>query len=313
MPRKLRVEYPGAIYHVTSQGNRLQATFKDDEDRHVFMEAVGAACAKTGWQIHAFCLLPNRFDLVVETPRANLVAGMKWLVGTYTGSFNRRHRTSGSLFRGRYKALIVDESDDGYLKTVCDFVHLHPAGAKWAGRAKALSDYPWSSLKWYLQPRRERPVWLCVERLLAAHGIAQDSVAGRREFGRRMEKRGAAKDDPAEFKGVRRGWYLGDLKFRRQLLAQMKAQTGKHGGEDASMASSIAQAQRIVRDGLKRLGWTPADLNARAKGHPEKVKLAARLRAETTVTLKWVAKRLRMGVWTGLNHLLYLHRRAESK
>ena len=126
MARKLRVEYPGAIYHVMNRGDRREAIFQDDKDRELFLTTLGEACTKTGWQVHALCLMPNHFHLVVETPQADLVAGMKWFLGAYTGRFNRRHKLFGHLFSGRYKALVVDGSGTGYLKTVCDYVHLNP-------------------------------------------------------------------------------------------------------------------------------------------------------------------------------------------
>ena len=87
--------------------------FKDDEDRHGFVRALGEACEKTGWQVHAYCLMTNHFHLVLETPQANLVAGMKWLLGTYSNRYNRRHRRFGHVFAGRYKALVVDGSGNG--------------------------------------------------------------------------------------------------------------------------------------------------------------------------------------------------------
>src|SRR5213593_1680583 len=92
MARKVRVEYPGAIYHIVSRGNHREAIFRDDEDREQFISTLAEACAKTGWQVHALCLMSNHFHMVVETPRANLIAGMKWLLGTYTSRFNRRHK-----------------------------------------------------------------------------------------------------------------------------------------------------------------------------------------------------------------------------
>jgi len=309
MARKLRVEYPGAIYHVTNRGDRREPIFKDDADRQRFLMTLGQACGKTGWQIHALCLMPNHFHLVIETPQANLVAGMKWLLGTYTGRFNRRHRQFGHVFSGRYKALIVDGSGNGYLKTVCDYVHLNPSRAKLLGREQKLGSYGWSSLRWYLQPRRKRPAWLRVDRLLGEHGIPQDSQAGRREFRRRMELRHVAEDDPAQWTGVRRGWCLGDKTFRKELLSQMKEQLREHHSGEERAQTEAEQAERIVRAGLKRLGWQEADLEARAKGDREKLKLAVRLRAETSVTVKWIAQRLHMGTWTHLNHLLYWQRR----
>src|SRR5208282_1616047 len=115
MARKLRVEYPGAIYHVMNRGDRWEPIFRDDADRKRFVESLGEACARSGWQVHAYCLMPNHFHLVVETPVPTLVAGMKWFWGTYTGRFNRRHKLFGHLFSGRYKALIVDGSGNRYL------------------------------------------------------------------------------------------------------------------------------------------------------------------------------------------------------
>ena len=144
MARKLRVEYEGAIYHVMNRGDHREAIFLDARDRQVFLATLGQACAKTGWQVHALCLMANHFHLVVETPNANLAAGMKWCLGTYTGRFNRRHKFFGHLFSGRYKALIVEGSGTGYLKTVCDYVHLNPVRAKLLKPEQPLREYPWS-------------------------------------------------------------------------------------------------------------------------------------------------------------------------
>jgi putative transposase len=313
MARKLRVQYPGALYHVMNRGDRRESIFQDDKDRELFLTTLGEGCAKTGWQVHALCLMPNHFHLVVETPQANLVTGMKWFLGTYTGRFNRRHKLFGHLFSGRYKALVVDGSGTGYLKTVCDYVHLNPARAKLLRPEERLASYRWSSLRWYLQGWRKRPEWLRVGRLLGEHGIPSDSAAGRREFGVRMELCRRSEDSVEPFKRVRRGWYLGDRAFREELLGQMKEQMREHHYGEERAATEQEQAEKIVREGLKRLGWKEADLEARRKGDKGKVKLAVRLRAETTVSVKWIAARLRMGTWTHLTHLLYWHRRGRTR
>src|SRR6266851_2474155 len=180
MARKLRLEYPGAIYHLMNRGDRREPIFRDDCDRQRFRETLAEACAKTDWQVHAYCLMSNHFHLVIETPRANLVAGMKWLLGVYTKRFNIRHKLCGHLFAGRYKALIVDGSGSGYLRTVCDYVHLNPIRAKLLKGQEPLQRFGWSSYGEYLKPPSQRPKWLRMDRLLGEKGIPKDSAAGRR-------------------------------------------------------------------------------------------------------------------------------------
>ena len=158
MPRKLRIEYEGALYHVINRGDRREPIFRDDPDRKRFLETLGEACAKTDWQVHALCLMGNHFHLVVETPKANLVAGMKWFLGTYTARFNRRHKLFGHLFAGRYKALVVDAASPGYFRTACEYVHLNPVRAKLLAAEQSLRDYAWSSYPEYLKsPTRRWP------------------------------------------------------------------------------------------------------------------------------------------------------------
>src|SRR5436309_13544054 len=232
MARKLRLQYEGAVYHIMNRGDRRQDVFRDDKDRVRFLDTLGEACAKTDWQIHSLCLMRNHFHLVVETPKANLVDGMKWLLGTHTSRFNRRHKLFGHLFSGRYKSLFVDGSGNGYLKTVCDYVHLNPARAKLLSVRQRLSDYRWCSYGEYLKDRARRLPWLRVDRLLGEHGIPKDSPAGRQEFEQRMELRRAA-EDGKEFKAILRGWCLGGDAFRKELLAQMSERRGaEHYGQE---------------------------------------------------------------------------------
>ena len=294
MVRKLRVEYPGAIYHVMSRGDHREPIFSDDFDRRRFIETLAQTCAKTGWQVHAYCLMGNHFHLVLETPLGNLVAGMKWFLGTYTGRFNRRHKLFGHLFSGRYKALLVDGSGNGYLRTVCDYVHLNPPRAKMLKAQQPLRSYPWSSYGQYLQAPSKRPAWLRVDRLLGEMGIPRDSSAGRRQFERVMEQR-RWREEPGQWRSVERGWCLGDEEFRQELLAQMDGKLGRHHGGPERQETDASRAERLLTKELQRRGWTTEHLVARRKGDREKVKLAQRLRSQTTMTLDWIAARLQMG------------------
>ena len=312
MARKLRLEYPGAIYHVMNRGDRREPIFRDDEDRQCFLGTLGEACARGGWQVHAYCLMPNHFHLVVETPQPTLVAGMKWFLGTYTGRFNRRHQLFGHLFSGRYKALIVDGSGSGYLGTVCNYVHLNPARAKLLKPKQALRTYRWSSWSEYLKAPGKRPAWLRVDRVLGEAGIPRDSVAGRRELERRLEGRRGA-EEGTQYKAIRRGWFFGDKALKQELLGQMSERMGReHYGEERQ-ESQLEKAERVVAAEMRRRRWTDERLEQLAKGDVGKVKIAMRLRRETLVTVAWIAERVRMGSVANVNTLLYHWRKNRGK
>ena len=237
----------------------------------------------------------NHFHLVVETPEANLVAGMRWLLSCYTIRFNHRHKLAGHVFSGRYKALLVEGSGNGYLKTVCDYVHLNPVRAGLLGSEDRLLGYPWSSLAWFLSAPDHRPRWMRVDRLLGEHGIAADTAAGREEFERRMEARRRQEMDEVEWEPLRRGWCLGSEGFRKEMLERMEGQLGEHHAGELKRESAEVRAERIIAEELQRQGWTEAQLAQRRKGDPVKLALAGRLRRETTLTMGWIAKRLQMG------------------
>ena len=294
MPRPLRLEYPGAVYHVMNRGDRSEPIFKEDRDQQRFLATLGEACAKTQWQVHAFCLMSNHFHLVIETPQGNLVAGMKWFLGTYTARFNRRHKLFGHLFSGRYKSLIVDGSGNGYLKMVCDYVHLNPVRAKLLAPDQPLTAFRWSSYPDYLKEACLRASYLRVDRLLGEHGVPADTEAGRREFQQRMESRRAEELD-GDWRKIRRGWCLGNEQFREELLALAQGKLGEQHNAQVRVEGAEQKAARIIREELARRGWPEAELRERAKGDVEKVQIALRLRQETTVTLKWIAAHLAMG------------------
>lgn len=302
MPRPLRIEYAGACYHVMSRGDRREAIFADDEDRERLLAALGEACAKTGWRVHAGCLMSNHFHLVVETPQPNLSIGMKWLLGTYTQRFNRRHHHWGHLFGGRFKAQPIDERSPGYLATACNYVHLNPVRAGLVGADKPLETYQWSTYPAYLRVRL-RPAWLRVDRLMGEHGLTADTARTRREFSRRMEQMRLDPPRRAD-QTMRRGWKLGAEDFA-DWLAEKLARPGRSGERAAERRETDqALAERLVREGLSGAGWEESELVRRAKGDRVKVAIARRLRANTPMTRRWIAERLKMGGASYLSALL---------
>jgi putative transposase len=305
MPRQMRVQYPGAIYHVMSRGDRREDIYLDDVDRQEFLKTLAEACQKTAWQAHAYCLMRNHFHLVLETPEANLVDGMSWLLSTYTIRLNRRHRISGHVFSGRYKSLLVDGSGNGYFKTVCDYVHLNPVRAGLLRAEESFSAYPWSSLNWYAAALEHRPSWIRVDRLFGAHGIPQDTPAGRAEFQLRMEARRAEEIDEETLQAIRQSWSFGSEQFKSELLDRIDGKLGDHHAGTLRQEGSRARAERIVAEELARLGWTELDLAARRKNAPPKLAIAARLRKETTLTVKEIAARVSLGTSKSANAKLH--------
>jgi hypothetical protein len=236
---------------------------------------------------------------------------MKWLLGVYTKRFNIRHKWCGHLFAGRYKALIV-EGGGGYLRTVCDYVHLNPARAKLAPPGAPLESFLWSSYGAYLRAPKDRPPWLRVDRLLGEKGIPKDSAAGRRELARQMERR-RQQEAAADYREVRRGWCLGSEDFRQELLLAAADRAGaNHYGSDR-FESSEERARRMVAEELQRLGWDQEEWARRRKGDKHKIDLARRLRAETTMSLAWIAGRLHMGSWSNVSNLLRMTKSAKSE
>ncbi len=145
------------MYHAMSRGDRQERIFLDAVDRQDFIKTLAEACQKSGWQVHAYCLMPNHYHLVIETPEPNLVAGMAWLQSTYTIRLNHRHQLFGHVFSGRYRAQLVEGSGNGYLRTACDYVHLNPVRAGMLKAEDRLLSYPWSSFGAYLASPEHRP------------------------------------------------------------------------------------------------------------------------------------------------------------
>ena len=142
MARPLRIEFPGAVYHVTSRGNQRNNIFVDDEDRETFLNIVAHAAKRHNWSCHAYCLMDNHYHMLIETPDGNLSKGMRQLGGVYTQAYNRRHNLSGHLFQGRYKSVLIEK--DSHLLEVIRYVVLNPLRA---GLVKSPKDWIWSSYR----------------------------------------------------------------------------------------------------------------------------------------------------------------------
>jgi len=164
MARPLRIEYPGAFYHVTSRGNEQKDVFKSQRDREKFLEYLESATERYGAVFHAYCLMSNHYHLLLETPAGNLSQIMRHINGAYTTYFNIKRKRSGHLFQGRYKAILVEF--DEYAMELTRYIHLNPVRV---GMVTRPEEYRWSSYKNYIG-QTTAPTWLKIETTLDYFG-----------------------------------------------------------------------------------------------------------------------------------------------
>lgn len=177
MTRPLRIEFPGALYHVTARGDKLQTIYRDDADRYIWLEVLGLVCARFHLVVHAYCQMTNHYHLMVETAEGNLAQGMRQLNGIYSQRVNRRHKLVGHVFQGRYKAVLVQK--EAHLLELSRYIVLNPLRA---GMVTSHVEWYWSSHHFMLDPAG-KPVWLDREWLLGQFGPSPDDAVERyRQF-----------------------------------------------------------------------------------------------------------------------------------
>ena len=175
MVRPLRIEYPGAVYHVTSRGNDRKAIFKDDHDRENFLNTLDRVNERYNWICHAYCLMGNHYHVLIETPDGNLSIGMRQLNGLYTQAFNKRHRRTGHVFQGRYKAVLIQK--ETHLLEVCRYVVLNPVRA---GMVAWPEDWIWSS---YGGTVRKEGAHRCLTSQWVIGQFSDNKAKGQRAYG----------------------------------------------------------------------------------------------------------------------------------
>jgi REP element-mobilizing transposase RayT len=177
MARPLRIEFPGALYHVTARGDGREDIYLGEADQRAFLTLLAEICERFNWWIHAYCLMTNHYHLLLETPNGNLSKGMRQLNGVYTQRFNKRHQRCGHVFQGRYKAIIVQK--EAYLTELSRYIVLNPVRAQTVARP---GDWPWSSYRATVG-ETVCPRWLRRDWLLALFGETEPAaIAAYRQF-----------------------------------------------------------------------------------------------------------------------------------
>jgi len=270
MGRPLRIEYPGAHYHVTSRGNERKDVFKSQKDRAQFLSYLESAVNRYEAVIHAYCLMSNHYHLLLETPAGNLSKIMQHINGAYTNYFNVKRKRSGHLFQGRYKAIVIEA--DEYAQELSRYIHLNPVRANMVGKPE---EYRWSSYLDYIGARK-RPEWLetslilnyfgkgeerfrkyrgFVEELLGSEyesplgGVVASTILGSESFVSELtEKHVDGKQSDRELPAVRK------LTTKPSLQAILEAATDISSSSKAAKNASIYLCHKYSGAGLKEIG-----------------------------------------------------------
>ncbi len=263
MARPLRIEFEGALYHITSRGNAKQAIFADDLDRHGFLELISQAVDRFHWICHAYCLMRNHYHLLVETPEANLSRGMREINGSYTQFFNRRHRRAGHLFEGRYKAILV--AKEQHLLSLSRYVVLNPVRA---GLVQKPEEWRWSSYRATIG-LAEKPSFLTVDWILSQWGTRKKAAAERYS---RFVREGIGGESP--WKDLKGQVFLGGEEFVRGLagaldcredlkeIPKIQRYAGRPSLNEIFKEKSTPYMEDIVYQAYVRYGYTMREIAA---------------------------------------------------
>jgi REP element-mobilizing transposase RayT len=292
MPRSLRIEYPGAVYHALNRGNYRDSIFSLETIKGIFENTLFAACERSGWILHGYCVLDNHYHLALETPEPNLSAGMQWLQATFANRFNRNVQSRGHVFQGRFKSLIVER--DEYLGTLLDYIHLNPVRAGIVAPDQ-LQEYRWSSF-WYLFHKRKRPAFMEMSSCLYYAGHLVDTPIGRQKYrsylGWLVESNNEQAD--AKFRHICRGWALGTRDFKNILLEKKQVRWIESVGRETEEARHLYW-ESLLKKLLAHLGKSHSHIVSEKKSAQWKVMIAYYMKKNTLVSNTWLGEHLHMG------------------
>ena len=308
MPRKLRLEYPGACYHVINRGNYQVDIFRSEGARAAFESCLFEACAKSGWVLHAHVLMSNHYHLALETPEGNLVAGMHWLQATFANRFNKFRGKRGHLFQGRYTALVVEEGEP--LAQVCHYIHLNPVRAGLVD-VNGLRDYRHSSY-WYLWQPKARPDCFQPGFTLQAAGGLTDTPAGWKSYAEYLTWQ--AEEGPAgkskAYVSLSKGWALGTNEFKASLRADhAMAANARAWTKEGARELREAQWAEWLKRGLAAVGRTATEASSAPKSAEWKLAVAAWMKTCTQAGNGWLSQRLHLGAPAAFSRNLTTYRR----
>jgi putative transposase len=264
MPRPLRLNHPNACYHVMNRGAGFRSVFSNSIQRQMFLQILGEAVSQFNIKIHAFCLMSNHYHLLICTPKANLSQAMRYINGVYTLRHNRLKKTDGPLFRGRYKAILVEK--DSYLLQLSRYIHLNPVTAS---LVKNPADYPWSSYQYYI--KKTRPLsWLTTKDILASMG-KRNQQWQYREFVESGDE-----DNNSEFAEQNsQSVILGTKEFKDKHLSSLVADQISNSQSDFNKSIELPTLEKILKHASTCLNSSEIDITKYHRGKTNHSKMLA--------------------------------------
>jgi len=292
MPRSIRIEYAGALYHVINRGNYRRDIFESDAAAEAFVTALKEATQRYDWKVHAYVVMRNHYHVAVETPQPNLGDGMHWLQSTLAIRFNRLRAEQGHLFQGRYHALLMENRE--VLSHVVDYIHLNPVRAH-AITADQLESFRWSSLAGFVCGKDKRFKGLAPEYWLEQHGL-KDEPSDWKRYNERL--RDLAEDEVEQkrlgFQSMSKGWLLGTNGWKK-TMAKERASLKLTVGIDRMQARALKEArwEQRLAELLQQHGSRPLDEGP--KNQKWKLEIALQLRDQDGASASWLSQALYLG------------------
>lgn len=210
MARPLRIEFPGALYHVTSRGDGREKIYLDNKDRKLWLDILQQVYERFNWLIHAYCQMENHYHMLVETPDGNLAKGMRQLNGVYTQRFNQNYGRVGHVYQGRYKAILVQK--EAYLLELSRYIVLNPVRA---GMVRTARDWPWSNYR-ATTGMTAKPDWLQTEWILASFG--KNNRQAQKAYCRFVSD---GRNEPSPWENLKHQIYLGSENFVEEMQSKV--------------------------------------------------------------------------------------------
>jgi len=286
MPRPLRIEYPGAWYHVFSMAARRRPVFKTEEHRDLFLEVVQQTAETYGVEVHAYCVVPDQYHLLIRTPRANLSRTMRQLNGVFTQRCNKRFGGKGQLFRGRYKAVLIDEAS--FLGATARYIHYVPVVTDQASRP---DQYQWSSCRAQVGGIKA-PAWLNTKALAKVNGVTYTKFLGQ----------GVDEETQHFYSRKHIEAVRGDTAFRKTAKASVKAAPKKGSKTAAGNVPALPEIYKQVAEAFKvKPDHLQLSFRGRSQGNLPRQVAMALARSPGGYSLLAIAKSLKVGHYSSVS------------